>query len=187
MKITKKQIKELHHSGDVSKLKEWFPSVFEEELEEGVWYKDKDSSYKGLICIQKYNGIDKGITAYGFGWISGKFKESHSEWCPTIRAKKDLIKATHQEIETALINEARKRYKVGDKIQRLENYYYGSNCGNIIENLDFIFEDGCVAIKKQNGYYLGLFKNGTWATIIPAKQMTQKQIEKELGYKIEIV
>ena len=32
-----------------------------------------------------------------------------------------------------------------------------------------------------------IFQNGTWATIIKPKQMTQEEIEKELGYKIEII
>ena len=94
---------------------------------------------------------------------------------------RSYTKATAQEVETALINEAKKR---------------GFKNGVIVERPDSFINDGTVTILGNFsllgniGLQLGGFaimENGTWATIIKPKQMTQEQIEKELGYKIEIV
>jgi len=179
MKITKKQIKELHQSGDVSKLKEWYPSVFGEELEVGSWYyvdRKKEDEFKALVMFKGY-----GIETYGFSHynIWTNIYGSHN----TFKNERYIYtKATHQEIETALINEAKKR---------------GFKKGVIVERPDSFINDGTVTILggnfsllNNNGLQLGgyaIMEHSTWAQIIKPKQMTQEQIEKELGYKIEIV
>ena len=58
MKITKKKkSKELHQSGDVSKLKEWYPSLFDEELEVGFGIKHKRTFKHYLFRIRKQRFI----------------------------------------------------------------------------------------------------------------------------------
>ena len=175
MKITKKQIKEFHQSGDVSKLKEWFSSVFEEELEVGVWYKNIKEP---LNIIYLESGNKDSFECYGFS-DSGQWMELMNR--NTFNCG-PYTKATAQEVETALINEAKKR---------------GFKNGVIVERPDSFINDGTVTILGGNFSLLGniglqlggfaIMENGAWATIIKPKQMTQEQIEKELGYKIEIV
>ncbi len=183
MKITKKQIKELHQSGDVSKLKEWYPSVFGEELEVGAWYyvdRKKEDEFKALVMFKGY-----GIETYGFSHynIWTNIYGSHN----TFKNERYIYtKATHQEIETALINEAKKRGFINGV--SYENRYSSKG---VIKEKCFIYNHKTNSLSQVNNngnnnvHYI--FHNGTWATIIPTKQMTQEQIEKELGYKIEIV
>lgn len=170
MKITKKQIKELHQSGDVSKLREWYPSVFGEELEKDYtgWVKTKSKSNKEWIMYFE-NGMQQyGIDSTGEWWIKNSI----------IRMEGDEIKATHQEIETALINEAKKR-GLWDNPNIICLF---CNEKNTTEGLAVCFSNNMLWGKHGK-----IFDNGTWATIIEPKQMTQEQIEKELGYKIDIV
>lgn len=172
MKITKKQIEELHQSGDVNKLKEWYPSVFEEELEVGVWYKNIKEP---LNIIYLESGNKDSFECYGFS-DSGKWMELMNR--STFNCG-PYTKATHQEIETALIKEAKKRGF--DKGVKYLSAWNGVNC-TYPENLNYNPEKNCLSGRFGNNC---IFQNGNWATII--KQMTQEQIEKELGYKIEIV
>lgn len=168
MKITKKQIKEAYN--DPSKLKEWFPSAFEEVLEVGKWYKHDESG-----CLFNYQ---KEYNVYGF-FKDGKWNAKNWTWVDI-----DVRKATTKEVETALINEGKKRgYKDGNyKCLRVEDKTH-LNC----INYDYDLKENVLFICSKTGQRNVVFDNGTWATIIKPKQMTQEQIEKELGYKIEIV
>jgi hypothetical protein len=135
--ITKEQILMIAEKTQI--IKEWFPDAFKKELEVGKWYKDKDPRYKGLICIEKYNGENNGITAYGFSWVSGSF-DGHSRWCLSKESKDDLIESTPQEVEAALICEWEKN---NDKFYRYELLY----------NYTFLGWN-------KNGECSELFKNG---------------------------
>ena len=170
MKITKKQIKELHQSGDVNKLKEWYPSVFG-ELEVGFWYKNIKEP---LNIIYLESGNKDSFECYGFSdsgkWM-GLMNRSTFNCGP-------YTKATHQEIETALRSEWTKRIGVNYPTVICLNNKTHEKCGNML-----VYDNGCLYMDTKKTQKV--FDNGTWATII--KQMTQEQIEKELGYKIEIV
>jgi uncharacterized protein YbaR (Trm112 family) len=195
--ITKEQILQLHqntiHENEqlvIADLKNWFPEVFKKELEVGKWYKDKGSRYNGLICVKKYNGENNGITAYGFSWVNGSF-DNHSRWCASKESKDDLIEATPQEVESALICEAKKRwYEIGvyvkclydesklvlsgKKLQSHSESYYVDSFYQLWMNISL-------------GRNVLIFSDGIWAQIIQPEKMTLEQIEKELGRKIELI
>lgn len=176
--ITKEQVRMIEPY--YSAVKFWFPEAFKNELEVGKWYKNK---YDSLFCVTEKD--DEKYRAYGFAqgnWIDlGEFTNNEDLSTDT--------EATPQEVETALTNEAKKRYRIGDIINPLENYYYVDFKKLTIENLNFISENNnsCVFIEKSNGYNIGVMKNGKWATIIERKKMTISEIENELGYSVEII
>lgn len=173
MKITKKQVKEAYDN--VEKLKEWYPEAFEVTLEVGVWYKN---NLKQLFNYQSI--VEKRPQGYGFDvakrWINYSLKDIGFN-------EKGIVKATPQEIETALIAEAKKRgYKDGNyECLVCKTYKHSDNYIYCIE--------GNILVSGWNDQISRniIFKNGAWAEIIKPKQMTKDEIEKELGYNIEIV
>ena len=79
-------------------LKEWFPNAFKKELEVGRWYKSIKRNF-----LVNYQGDN--MENYGF-WENQGFKNNIAfggYW------KDECIEATPQEVETALIAEAKKR------------------------------------------------------------------------------
>lgn len=153
--ITEQEIKE---NKDLT-LKEYFKEVFEIKLEVGKWYKDEgDVKNSGLICIEKYNGYYEGLTAYGFYWNTFEWSDTHDRWC--CNSKDNLILATEEEVEQALIKEAEKRgYKVGCKVKCLSaNEIVNIDCIDFyfwIDRSKLWLNDNCL-----------IFYNGKWAEII---------------------
>jgi len=146
-------------------------------LEVGVWYKDTERDYKRLVFITDNSGINN-YKGYGFN--------NDRAWCDDILGFSlddyQLTKATTEEVETALIKEAKKRgFKEGaacisvafplDGIKTIEN--------SIIE------WHGNKALFIGNGMQITIFEKGKWATIITKKKMTVSDVEKELGYDKE--
>ena len=160
-------------------MKDEFPEVFGKPFT--GWAKDT------LIGNEKWLGYFEndilmyGIDANGVYFIDrykiGKYSECRSN-----------IEATPQEVESALIFEAKKRGYV-DGIYYIEP----ENC--------FMFDSkkqrkakGQIQIYNNNLNHLCfsesvslIFKDGIWATIIQPEKMTLEQIEKELGRKIELI
>lgn len=164
--ITKEQVLEMSYWGnsrDIEKVKQWFPDAFKKDLEVGKWYIRKNNK-KCLICY------DGGESGYGFGYAG-----FWGNWLMNENNINDFTEATTQEVESALISEAKKRgYKENIIIKGLGNT-----------------QDGRFHYRSDINYlYCGsyaIFQNGQWATIIQPEKMTLEQIEKELGRKIEIV
>jgi len=166
--ITKEQILELKDPI----VKEWFPNVFETRLEVGKWYKDK---YKRLFQVTSLLNY-KECLGIGFGCIGGYYGNEHKlPW----EINGSEVEATEQEVETALINEAKKRgFKNGVWVKTINGtkkrikgdlfFYFKEN--KIMSMFDF---DG------MNGL---IFHNGKWAEIIPT--LTQKEAEEKLNVKI---
>ena len=79
-------------------------------------------------------------------------------------SRRSVFIPTPQEVETALKNEAVKKYKVGDKIKNHQGEF-------ILENLDIIYNN-----KYNDGIYVNqgdgvwLMMNGIWAEIIPQEE-----------------
>lgn len=119
----------------------------------------------------------KGIIKYGFYSNGNWFKEGNWE------ITEFEIEATPEEVTEALINEAVKRYKVGDYISPLSNFYYCTNDLKIY-NIEFEYCNSSKSLYfiSKNGFCIGVFKNGVWAEIIPT--ITKEDAEKELGKKI---
>ena len=132
-----------------------------EEPQINNWYMVCD---KFIINFQEYgNGNNYGFNArcewsVDLGWHEG---DSFRELTP-------------QEIETALIKEAKKEFKIGCKIK-----YLDGEEGKLLGH-DFIYVDGAIYVSGSNkSPYCELFKDGKWATII------QNSFEIA-GHKVEI-
>lgn len=154
-----------------TKIEKEFPKLFKEtELVVGKWYKKTAMGSKYLMV---WNGGD--IT---YGFFDGRYG---SDWgfCAIAGA----TPATDKEVETALINEAKKRgFKEGvrfDNAYETRLYEKGSGLVNKI------------AFHKWRGLSSGnqwVFFEGKWATIIEQKtDLTVAQIEDKLGYSVNVV
>jgi len=93
-----------------------------------------------------------------------------------------LIEATPKEVEEALIKEAEKRYKIGDKIKSLDNYDF-----HIIGGFEFDFyqtENDMTIVSDESEWNEKpsnptIFKNGKWAEIVKTK--TIDEIARDLS------
>lgn len=125
------------------------------ELEIGKWYKATSCQYLAQVIEVLDSNVNYALVN-GFDG-NGNWAE---EWDSVINI--DCTEATHQEVEEALITEAKKRYKVGDKLRDVNDV-------DIVPNGDYVFKDGVL-------YYGGatVMKDGKWAEIVEEKQYTPK-------------
>lgn len=186
--VSKEFILEAYNSACTTwkrKLEEKFPSVFvKDELEVGRWYKviDKNGSFNNnefaLICFDNEKNPN-----YGFGFTREQWTNNFLNLKDVVKRNTDLVvPATPEEVETALINEAKKRgFKDGVSI----------NCLRGIKNVKPTDKACFVFVFNDNYLYYGgakIFDNGKWATIIEQPtEMTVAEIEQKLGCKIKIV
>lgn len=146
-------------------MKDEFPEVFKKELVIGKWYNYKEC----LFCYQEDSNV--------YGFSNGNWdKCSDGRWSWSIA--ENVLEATTQEVETALIAEAKKRYKLGCRVDCLHHTDYGK-----INNLKFEISNECIRIRDKEGYVCCVYHDGIWAEIIPA--ITKAEAEKRLGVKIE--
>lgn len=165
--ITKKQLEMIEADG-CTYVREWFPECFKKELIVGKWYKKQTNMCDWLMNYQGNTNI-----SYGFNSLK---KYSNEYLMEDANGWKE---ATSQEVETALICEAKKRgFEEGVQFNSCVSDYVGTCNGDFRYDLrsNKVFSNGtCV------------FSNGEFATIIQPEKMTLEQIEKELGRKIQIV
>lgn len=165
------------------KLEKELPELFKKEFKVGDWaigwfYEDKDYKAKPWRVGSKSDGL-----------IRPEKNLSHGCYAMHLR------KATPEEIKKHLIEEAKKRGFLDlvmfsslravapNEIARTSGSSKGSGvCGSRFKySLDrdtlYSWGRGCHVV----------YEKGKWAEIIPEKKkMTQSDIEKELGYAIEI-
>lgn len=174
MKITKEQIVALDKKETT--VRELFPEVFETKLEDNTYYIFES----GEIQFNVKDGE-------GYGFNKFRFHEE-VKW---VKYPHNGVyrKATKEEVETALINELIKLgFKKGVNVKGLglfNGILSGNNC---LESkmFSFDFKLNIVYANKAKSENIVLFENGKFAEIIHPKQMTKEEIEKELGYEIEI-
>jgi len=152
------------------KIEKEFPSLFvKEELVDGKWYFNGNGK---TMFLQDGKNKRKGFDAYG-NWF-----ESIGFVCDD-----NLRLATPQEVETALINEAKKRgFKEGNykclrgKTELVENsFFYDKETNTLHHGL-------------KESYYNDVFKGGNWAEILPQPtELTVAEIEAKLGFQIKII
>jgi len=132
------------------------PNFFKKDLEVGKWYKH--TKYKNTICFK--------ISNVGYGTWEGKWSKE-----VMIVDTSNWILATNQEVEYALIKEAKKRgYKKGNYIcltNKKVELYAGYLVSYNNHNNNLWIENGCV------------FQNGEWAEII--ETITKAEAEKLLN------
>ena len=180
MKITKKQIVALDKQETT--VRELFPEVFETKLEVGKWYKGVFLQHSNpLIYITGVNEQNN-IKSYGFNglnWFDDRLTTRHYG---SISDTNDWIPATKEEVETALINEAKRRgFKKGVAFNSLPHQYMNTENNTKVDYIKM--SDNMKTLYSSCGV---IENNGKWAEIIQPKQMTKEEIEKELGYEIEI-
>ena len=167
MKISKDQVKQLYENNLACKvqlvdadLKSWFPEAFKPKMEVGKWYKNLDKGYeKSICCVVEVNKEDKDcFSGYGIDYLGEYFHEPNdTAFC----GSNNWQEATTQEVEAALICEAKKRgYKNGDLVSPLWETpvdtwaLYGDK---------FEYRSGNLHLSSC------IFKDGKWAEIIEQK------------------
>jgi hypothetical protein len=162
--------------------------VVKNELEVGKWYKSPKYG-QALFCLQEVKELR--INAYGFDY--------NGVWHNLVdfgKLSNERELATPQEVATALKNEAVKKYKMGDKIEPIENLYYGGS-KMIIDNLNFKynFEDNLLFVEDEKEYAVFVFNKGVWADPIkeetyikiPLSIITLTDSDKNLGRLVRTI
>jgi hypothetical protein len=155
------------HPEDIKFLNAKFPTI-----EVGKWYKAGNSA---LICATS-KAFEDGYVFNGFG-INVKGEWEHCErwvvYCFT--------PATEQEVLDRLTEEAKKRYKVGDRARSL--------CTDHLLNI----ADGYVEIADDFFYYGGIavldLSTGEWAEVVESNPIHDKieKFERELAELKELI
>ena len=176
MKVSKKLVLKYHADAcDTFKkrIEKDFPKLFEKkELELNKWYK---STYHEDILIYPTESIRGHLYGYGFynydDWVV--YRKGNTGCLCNDVSSKYLIPATNKEVETALINEAKKRgFKEGVCI----DYIYGTGNWSCFTGFMRLY-DGMLI----DNVSAVIFKDGEWATI---ETITKEEAEKQLGKKI---
>lgn len=171
--ITKEQILELDKGLLINtKLRKWFPDAFKKELEVGKWYfvDGNNCGQNGRFLIANFSGEEE-ASNYGFDF-NGKW--STELYLSKLGLGLKIREATPEEVETALIAEAKKRGFVNGA-----NYIYkGINIVRSVSGDIFIYNliDNSFRI---NGF--NIFNNGNWAVILPEEpKVEEKTFKQEL-------
>jgi len=124
-------------------------------LEVGKWYNSDNDS---LIFITEF--LDS-CDFDGYGFFHGKWENKSYNY---YSYEYGLVPATDKEVETALIKEAKKRYKKGDLIS------FEGHKGNVIGNIYWASGSKCVSVETNNksrgNENFPLMLKGKWAEII---------------------
>ena len=197
MKKSRKEFIKRAHESACSECKEKieseFPKLFEEEeFKVGDWVVVIQSNLGdfGKGELGRVSDVDIGSsTEYA---VKNNFYSNgeYNLWCSALR------RATPQEIKAHLSAEAIKRGFV-DKamfngVRDVElgemNRYLLYQKENIKCGKSFHYQAHTDTLYTSGRGFGIIYEKGQWAEIIPErKKMNQKEIEKELGYQIEIV
>jgi len=142
--------------------------LIKEELEVGVWYVPVDY---GVKAFNYQGGSSYGFDVRGF-WQSELDADN---------LLNEYTKATDEEIESLLIEEAKKRGLV-------EGFEYMSMIFNRLHQVES-YDIYNYNITRDT-LYAGdnsIYNSGKWATPITSEEMTLKDVCKELGRNIKIV
>ncbi len=192
--ITEKQIKSIAEGGGKKKIKEMFPQVFGNKLEVGKWYfvDGNKCGNRGRYMIANFSGTEQ-YKNYGFDFLG--------QWNNEITIyHKDLglntRPATDEEVEAALIAEAKRRGFVDGVYVKADWIMTGNNISsNPISlkeiKLDYSNDLDC---RSSGGTRYTLFRDGKWAEIIKEKTLSKSEAEAKLTelskdgfeYKIEV-
>jgi hypothetical protein len=177
MKITKEQqefIKHIHSSSGVwdKDIEKKFPKLFKKEerkeLEVCRWVKYSSES-KWLMFYTEDGG------RYGFDSSGNWFEEEKTKHTANDNFNNHYV--TDEEVEEALIKEAKKRgFKEGVYFRSIHGISHKMN-----GSLDFGFM-GRINVHARNSEGL-IFENGEWAAIV-VETITKQEAEKQLGKTI---
>lgn len=189
--ITEEQIKELSKWKHGKRLtQEWFPEVFETKVEVGKWYKRPNGNFLFIKSIKNTGVYGYGFDVFGY-WVNCTDESSLAFICD-LEILKHLDKATHEEVESALIAEAKKRgFVEGAKFKSSISENGEIRTVRESNSFGFIFcfdynqlttstsksewEDGWSSQSNPT-----IFKNGIWASIIKEKSLSKSEAEAKL-------
>lgn len=102
----------------------------------------------------------------GYGWCLAHGWVDDARWFQNDRDN-EFREATPEEVKSALIAEAKRRYKVGDRLSKIYEDY--AKCENrCFGEREFAIEDGKLYMQNDISYYdYCIFYNGQWASVIP--------------------
>ena len=147
-------------------IEQEFPKLFKSEELYNGWYKDSQNEW----CMF----FQDGMMEYGFN-THGNWREDMKHFYSPFHSD---YKATDQEVEEALIKEAKKRgFKEGVRIEPPVSHLKKGVLRD--DGRGFYF------FNKMSSFWFGgsmLFKEGKWATI--TETITKAEAEKELGKTI---
>jgi len=153
--------------------------IIEPELEVGKWYK----SGKRLVCYSGTYEKKDMMCGYGFG-IGGRWRSGKTT---TYGHSSAFREATHEEVEEALIAEAKRRgFKKGCSFVPLNNDLLIREYESPTSN-SFVYFDCSIGLTMSDDYSnVSIFNNGKWAEIIenPELEALEKKY-KELGEEID--
>ncbi|WP_099368110.1 hypothetical protein [Sphingobacterium sp. 1.A.4] len=147
------------------------------EIVIGKWYKDPSSNY--LVHVTKVLAKHNYVEVYGFdsngNWLD-KWDTVVNQLC---------VDATPQEVEKALIEEAKRRYNVGDRLSKIRDDHADDN--RFFELDSFSLENNCLYFnsKKSPFYSYCIFQYGQWATIIEQDKFAELKEAHRNGAVIE--
>lgn len=153
-KITASQIMKTHKSTSVKnqgELESWFPELFETKLVNGGWYKSKRLTNFLIRITDAESGL-----AYGF--CDKKNWNENGSWC----GMGNLIEATDEEVEDALIEEAINRGYTDENTIDLREPTYG-NSEHITGSFHYYKHRNILYSASQGEGGKMLFKDGKWA------------------------
>ena len=192
MKLSTELLKEIYNAVDQNlktKIENEVPEI-KPNLEVGKWYKNNE--YPNLVYLEKHTKErdltnEFGTFAIGYGFTFNDFPEWSNELI--FANVRNFTLATPEEVETALINEAKKRgFTFGKYFKELQDKGNGGlieksgRCGKWFE-----FKDNKLFVIGYGRWKI--FDNGTWATIITEptkKELLQKQVD-ELKRQIDLL
>jgi hypothetical protein len=184
MKLSTELLKEIYNSVDQklkAKIENEVPEI-NPKLEVGRWYKWNDSNTDTNVLLNITQTDSREIWAYGF--VNNEFKHNCIFYSQKYNreAIENLTLATPEEVETALINEAKRTgFKKGVKC-----VFVNSENVRVIKGNMYNFNEDCNYLSL--GYNV-IFHKGKWATIInepTQKELLQKQVD-ELKRQIDLL
>lgn len=151
-------------------VKSEHPSWFN-EVEVGKWYFKQYDRKSSIIffCQGHRNG-----NAYGYGIDT--LNNGKTEWfsdSDVVESNNDDFRgATPEEIESALIAEAKRRYKAGDRLSKIHEDY--AKCEHRCFGCrEFWLECGRLYVQNDiSDYGYCIFYDGQWASVIPQEKPT---------------
>lgn len=135
---------------------------FKPKLEAGKWYKfawsDKPDEIRGIYFVEKVYGI-KVFFSYGIDFIRNEWKTK--DWHSALHVWEE---ATKEEVEQALIKEAKKRgYVEGARVKCL---YFNKEYTLTSEKHWEAFDGKELLMVEKEGTGVWIFQNGKWAEIV---------------------
>ena len=154
------------------------------ELAIGKWYKTK--SVTSIFFLTEIQGDYRKNKGYGL-LNNNEWFDNRNSACFMGRANDldNFTEANPKEVEQALIEEAKRRYNVGDKLSKVRDDHADDN--RFFESHSFGLENNCLYFDSTNGsnYSYCIFDNGQWATIIKQDKLSNLKEAYNNGYCVE--